>query len=151
MIKIKPIASYRVDIYTKQTLRDWFETEYRPTLEATGIQYGKFIYNIDEKRARVYILTGEDIIIPIRIKEIYIGILENRLSVTIIESISADRRAILLVIIIPGVIIIISWFSDNMTGHELFIISESGYTNKSICMVWLDYFIKYNNCKPNKE
>jgi hypothetical protein len=151
MIKIKPIASYRVDIYTKQTLRDWFETEYRPTLEATGIQYGKFIYNIDEKRARVYILTGEDIIIPIRIKEIYIGILENRLSVTIIKSISIDKKAIPPVIIIPGVMIIVSWFSNNMTRHEFLTVSESKYTNKSICIVWLDHFIKYNNYRPDKK
>jgi hypothetical protein len=37
MIKTKPIISYRIDIYIKQTLRDWFETEYRPALKTTGI------------------------------------------------------------------------------------------------------------------
>jgi hypothetical protein len=71
--------------------------------------------------------------------------------VTIIENISADRRVILLVIIIPGVIIIVFWFSDNITRHEFPIVSESGYTNKGICIVWLDYFIKHNNYKPNKK
>jgi hypothetical protein len=80
-------------------------------------------------------LVGEDIIILIRIKEMYIGILENYLSVTIIENISVDGRAILPVIIIPGVMIIASWFSDNMTGYKLFTVSESGYINKGICMV----------------
>jgi hypothetical protein len=151
MIKTKPITSYRVDIYIKQTLRDWFETEYRPALETISVRYNKFIYNRNKKKARVYILAGEDIIVPIGIKEIYISILENRLSVTIIESISIDRKVILPVIIIPGVMIIISWFFDNITRYELFTVSESGYTNKGICMVWLDYFIKYNNCKPNKK
>jgi hypothetical protein len=53
----------------------------------------------------------------------------------IIESISVDGRAILPVIIIPGVMIIASWFSDNMTRHELLMVSESGYINKGICMV----------------
>jgi hypothetical protein len=86
-----------------------------------------------------------------RIKEIYTSILENRLSIIIIESILVDRRVILLVIIIPGVMIIIFWFFDNMIRHELLIVSESGYTNKGIYMVWLDYFIKYNNYGPNKK
>jgi hypothetical protein len=69
----------------------------------------------------------------------------------IVKSISIDRRAIPPVIIILGVMIIVSWFSDNMTRHKLLIVSKSGYTNKSICMVWLDHFVKYNNYRPNKE
>jgi hypothetical protein len=49
MIKTKLIASYRVDIYTDQTLRYWFETEYRPTIDTIGIYYKRFIYNINKK------------------------------------------------------------------------------------------------------
>jgi hypothetical protein len=79
------------------------------------------------------------------------GIPENRLSVTIIEYISADRNTIPPVIIIPGVRIIISWFNNNITRHELIIVSESGYTNKGIYIAWLDYFIKYHNCTINKN
>ena len=45
---------------------------------------------MDEKGARVYILTREEVIVLIRIKEIYTGIPENRISLTIIESISID-------------------------------------------------------------
>jgi hypothetical protein len=52
--------------------------------------------------------AGEEVVIPIRIKEIYIGIPENRISLTIIESISADGKAIPPVVIIPGVIIMVS-------------------------------------------
>jgi hypothetical protein len=67
-IKTKPIASHRVDIYTEKTLRDWFELEYHPALEATGIRIGRRIYNIDEKGARIYISAREEIVMPIRIK-----------------------------------------------------------------------------------
>jgi hypothetical protein len=81
----------------------------------------------------------------------YTGILENRLFVIIIECISIDRNTIPLVIIIPGVRIIISWFNNNITRHELIIISESGYTNKNIYIAWLDYFIKYYNYTINKN
>jgi plasmid replication initiation protein len=63
---------------------------------------------MDEKGARIYIPTGEEVIVPIRIKEIYTGIPENRMSLTIIESISTDGKAIPLVVIVPGVIIMVS-------------------------------------------
>ena len=87
----------------------------------------------------------------IRIKEIYIGIPENRMSLIIIKCISADSKAISPVVIIPGIIIMVSWFHENITGYEVIIVSPTGYTNEGIYMVWLDYFIKYNNCGPNKE
>jgi plasmid replication initiation protein len=60
---------------------------------------------MDEKDVRIAYPIGEEIIIPIRIKEIYVGMPENRLSLTIIKSISADGKAILLIVIIPGSII----------------------------------------------
>jgi hypothetical protein len=95
--------------------------------------------------------TEKEIIILIRIKEIYTGILENRLSIIIIESISINRASIPLVIIIPSRMIIASWFNRNIIRNKRVIISDSGYTNKSICLIWLDYFIKHNNCRPNAE
>jgi hypothetical protein len=38
-IKTKPIASHRVDLHTEQSLREWFETQYRLVLEETSIYY----------------------------------------------------------------------------------------------------------------
>jgi hypothetical protein len=52
--------------------------------------------------------TREEVIILIRIKEIYTGIPKNRISLTIIESISIDSKAIPLVVIVPGVMIMVS-------------------------------------------
>ena len=48
------------------------------------------------------------VIVLIRIKEIYIGILENRISLIIIKYISINSKVIPLVIIIPKIIIIVS-------------------------------------------
>jgi len=104
---------------------------------------------MDEKGARVCIPAREEIVVPIGIKEMYTGIPENRISLTIIESISADSKAIPPVVIVPRVMIMVSWFHENMTGHEVIIVSPTGYTNKGIYMVWLDYFIKYNNYSPD--
>ena len=95
--------------------------------------------------------ASEEVIVLIGIKEIYIGIPENRISLTIIESISIDSKAIPPVVIVPRVMIMVSWFHENMTGHEVIIVSPTGYTNEGICMVWLDYFIKHNNYGPNQE
>jgi len=149
-IKTKPIASHRVDMHTEQTLRDWFEREYRPALEATGVRHGKYIHNMDEKGARICVPGGEEVVVPIGIKEMYTGIPENRMSLTVIECISADGKAIPPVVIVPGVMIMVSWFHENMTGHEVIAVSPSGYTNEGICMVWLDHFIKHNDCGPDK-
>jgi hypothetical protein len=138
-------------MHTEKTLRDWFETEYRPALLQTGIRHGRNIYNMDEKGVRVCMPAGEEVIVPIGIKEIYTGIPENRMSTTVVECISADGKAIPPVIIVKGVMIMASWFSENITGHELITVSESGYTNEGICIAWLDHFIKYNNCGQDKE
>ena len=93
--------------------------------------------------------SGEEVAVLIRIKEIYIGIPENHISLIIIECISADSKAIPPVVIIPGIIIIVSWFYENITGYKVIIVSSTGYINKGIYIVWLDYFIKYNNYSPN--
>lgn len=149
-IKTKPIASHRVDLHTEQALRTWFETEYRPALEGTGIRHGDRIHNMDEKGARICMPSGEEVVVPIGIKEMYIGMPENRISLTVIECISADGKAIPPVVIVPGVMVMASWFHENMTGHEVITVSPSGYTNEGICLIWLDHFIKHNNCGPNE-
>jgi hypothetical protein len=63
---------------------------------------------MDEKGVRIYIPIGEEVIILIRIKEIYTGILENYMSLIIIKYISVNSKAIPPVIIIPKVIIMVS-------------------------------------------
>jgi len=80
-------------------------------------------------------LASEEVIVPIGIKEIYTGIPENRISLTIIESISIDSKAILPVVIVPGVIIMVSWFHENMTSYEVITVSPTRYTNEGIYIV----------------
>jgi hypothetical protein len=78
---------------------------------------------------------GEEVVVPIRIKEIYTGIPENRMSLIIIESISIDSKVIPPVVIIPRVIIIVSWFHENIISHKVIIVSPTGYINEGICIV----------------
>jgi hypothetical protein len=90
---------------------------------------------MDEKGTRIYIPAREEVIVLIRIKEMYTGIPENHISLTIIESIFIDSKAILLVVIIPRVIIIVSWFYENITGYKVIIVSPTRYINEGICIV----------------
>jgi hypothetical protein len=80
---------------------------------------------MDEKGARVACPSGEEVFIHIGIKGAYVGVPENRLSLKIIEIISADGRAIPPIVIVPGSKTTESWFHENMTGHEVISISPS--------------------------
>src|SRR5437016_4277780 len=137
-------------MHTKENLRDWFEKEYQQALEFTGIKSGKYIYNMDEKGAQIACPAGEEVVVPIGIKEMYVGVPESCLSLTIIECISADGRVIPLVVIVPGVSIMVRWFHENMTGLEVITVSPTGYTNEGICMLWLDHFIKHSDSGPDR-
>ena len=108
-IKTKPIASHQVDMHTKKHLRKWFKTEYKPALEYTQIKSKKYIHNIDKKGAWIACLAKEEVVVLIRIKEMYVGVPENRLSLTIVESISADGKAIPPLVIVPSVTITTVW------------------------------------------
>ena len=90
---------------------------------------------MDEKGARICMPLGKEVVVLIRIKEIYIGIPENRISLIIIKYISADSKAIPPVVIIPGIIIMVSWFYKNMTSYKIIIVSLIEYINKGIYMV----------------
>ncbi|CZT44806.1 uncharacterized protein RSE6_05041 [Rhynchosporium secalis] len=90
---------------------------------------------MDEKGARIYMPAGEEVVVPVGIKEMYCGVLENRMSVTIIEAVYANRTVVPLVIIIPGVMIMASFFQETITSLERLTVSESGYTHEGIILV----------------
>ena len=49
---------------------------------------------------------SKEVVVLTRIKEIYIGVPENQLSLTVVESIPVDRKSILPLVIVPRGIII---------------------------------------------
>jgi hypothetical protein len=84
-------------------------------------------------------------VVLVGITEMYIRIPENRISIIVIKCICANGTAIPLVIIALGTMIIGGWFYKKITGHKVITVSDTGYTNEGIYMVWLDYFIKQYN------
>jgi hypothetical protein len=121
-------------MHTEQSLRDWFKNEYRPALEFTGIRHGNRIHNMDKKGARIATPVKEEVVVPIASKEMYVRVPENRMSVTVVECIPANGKAIPPLIIIPGVLIMETWFHENITSQEVVTVSPTRYTNEGICM-----------------
>jgi hypothetical protein len=76
----------------------------------------------------------KNIIILIRIKEIYVKVPKNRLSVIVIENISVNGKAILSLVIMLSKNIIMSWFSEQITRAEVILVLLSGYINKKMCV-----------------
>jgi hypothetical protein len=56
---------------------------------------------MDEKGCRIACPSGKEVVVPIGIKGMYVRVPENRLSVTVVESISAEGSYPPLVIV-PG-------------------------------------------------
>ena len=149
-IKTKPIAHARLNSHTEDDVKAWFQ-DYHDTLREYKISKAKNVLNIDESGARVGCPTGEQVIVPSDVKELYTSSPENRKSVTIIKTIQADRRKPLPPFIItPGKKIMDNWIRDELVGEEAVTCSLTGYTNNQIAIDYLDYLIKYTRASPEK-
>jgi hypothetical protein len=147
---MKPIARNRVESHNEKDVEEWFD-KYQATLDKYSIKTGKNIYNIDESGARVGYPTGEEVIVPVDVKELYTSSPENCKSVTIIEAISADScKPLPLLVICPGKRIMESWIQDNLERSEVIALSDTDYTNEAIAVYWLSYFIQYTDSGPGK-
>ena len=106
---------------------------------------------MDEAGARIGCPTGQHVIVPTDVTELYTASPENRKSVTIVETVFADGREPLPPFIItPGKKIMENWVSDNLKGTERITCSPTGYTNNEIVMEYLDHLIEYTRAGPTK-
>jgi hypothetical protein len=149
-ITTKPIAQDRVNTHNERDIEEWFD-KYRTTLAKYNIKRGKNIHNIDKSGARVGCPKGEEVVVPIKVKEMYTSSPKNRKSVTIIKAVSANRREPPPPLVIcPRKQIMESWIHNNLKGGEVISLSETGYTNKKIAIAWLRHFIKHTEARPDK-
>ncbi|RFU27617.1 hypothetical protein B7463_g8744, partial [Scytalidium lignicola] len=90
-------------------------------------------------------LKEVEILVPIEITELYSLSPENQRSITIIEAICADKRALIpLVLIIQGKYHMASWYGkDQLNGSELVELTDHGYTTDYIGLRFLQHFITY--------
>jgi len=147
MIKTKPIALQRVAAQDYETIINWFR-KYQQFIREEGIK-GEDIWNMDETGFRVGIPGGQTVIVPRTITELYTPSPENRISITIIESVCSNGTVIAPVLIIPGKTHMESWYHENLAGKERILLSESGYSNDELAIIWLQHFIKETKCEEN--
>lgn len=98
---------------------------------------------MDETGFRVGIPGGERVLVPRAIKQLYTPSPENRISITIIEAVSAGGQTIPPVLVFPGKIHMESWYPKNLHGNELILLSETGYSNSKLALRWLQHFIEH--------
>jgi hypothetical protein len=98
---------------------------------------------MDETGFRIGIPGGERVIVPRVVKQLYTLSPENRVSITIIEAVSAARQNIPLVLVVPGKIHIEAWYPENLSGNELILLLETGYSNSQLALRWLQHFIEH--------
>jgi len=120
-------------------------------LAELNITKGKNVLNMDESGARISCPTGEHVIMPIEVKELYMASPENRKLVIIIETIYIDgHKPLPLFVITPGKKIMDNWVSEKLVSTEHIECTPTGYINNNIAMKYLNYLIKYSRAGPNK-
>lgn len=80
----------------------------------------------------------------------YVPMAENRKSITMIETICANGTSTPPIVIIQGRQHMESWYHEKLTGDELILLSDSGYTNSELAMIYLEHFIRHTNAGPDK-
>lgn len=101
------------------------------------------IWNMDETGFRVGIPGVERVIVPRAVKQLYTPSPENRISITIIEAVSAAGQTIAPVLVVPGKIHMESWYPETLVGNELILLSQTGYSNNQLALRWLQHFVEH--------
>jgi hypothetical protein len=128
----KPIAQQRTQAQDEPTIQNWFKN-YLEFILQNSIK-PESIWNIDETGFRIGIPGGERVSVPRTAKELYTPSPENRLSITILEAVSAVGAVIPPVLIIPGKIHMDSWYHSNLQGTELFLLLDIGFSNSQLAL-----------------
>ncbi|RFU27084.1 hypothetical protein B7463_g9251, partial [Scytalidium lignicola] len=92
------------------------------------------------------------VLIPTEMQELYSLSLENRRSITIIKTITANGiTPIPLAIIVKGKYHMDSWYRPRgLTCKELVLLSENDYTSDMLGICFMEHFIKYTQEKERK-
>ncbi|PMD60753.1 uncharacterized protein K444DRAFT_527761, partial [Hyaloscypha bicolor E] len=103
-LRIKILVQERKAANRKEDLEKYFNKYYR-ALEKFGICF-EDVWNIDETGFRIGVLNGKIIIIYLNTKAVYLADPDNQESLTIIETVFAGGKAIILFLILKGEILL---------------------------------------------
>lgn len=88
---------------------------------------------------------------PKEVKELYTSSPENRLSITVIETINAAGSYIPPFIILPGQKLMDNWAHPNLEDNAWVTTSPTGYISNEAMLEYLDHFIEFSDSGPGKE
>ena len=105
---------------------------------------------MDETGARIGCPTGEAVVVPAHVHELYTGSPDNRLSITVIETISAGGNYQPPFIILPGEKLMDNWCHENVENDTWVTTSPTGYISSQAMLEYLKHFVKFSDSGPNK-
>jgi hypothetical protein len=132
-----------------EEVKDWFQG-FHTWCEEYDIEPGD-VLNFDEAGFQVGVAPGEEIVVPAYVTELYTATAEDWKSITMIETIIANRTVIPPLIIIQGKQHIENWYSTKLEKDIQVVLSDSGYTNKEISLILLDYIALHTNAGLDKR
>jgi hypothetical protein len=119
-------------------LEEHFKEDYS-ALEKFGITF-KDMYNIDKIGYQIGVLNGKIVITHLQTKAIYLANLDNRESLTAIETIYKDNIAIAPFLIFKGDVLKEDYFKNDLNNETILAISAFSYTNKQLSIKYIKHF-----------
>jgi hypothetical protein len=98
------------------------------------------MWNIDKTGFRISVLNRKIIIIYLNTKAIYLADPDNRESLTIIETIFARGKVIILFLILKEKILVEAYFNNNLDTELVFATSSTRYINNALSLKYVKYF-----------
>ena len=105
---------------------------------------------MDETGARIGCPSGEVVMVPKCVKELYTSSPENRVSITVIETINAAGNYQPPFIILPGQKLMDNWAHPNLEDNAWVTTSPTGYISNEAMLEYLDHFIKFSDSGTGK-
>jgi len=137
-VKRKELEAHDID-----DLNGWFD-RYKSIRDKKGI-LPQNTYNFDETGFRIGIGKDQWVVTRDSKKPLSFASSTNQELVTVIETISGDGAVLPPMIIVSGKLQMEDWFTKtNLPGDVLLGVSETGYSNDVLGILWLHHFDKYS-------
>jgi hypothetical protein len=95
---------------------------------------------MDKTGFYIGVLNGKIIIIYLNMKAVYLADPDNRELLTVIETVSAGSKAIVLFLILKGEILLEEYFNNNLNTELVFATSSTGYINDALSLKYIKHF-----------
>jgi hypothetical protein len=137
-LRAKILAAERKAAHRKEDLDRHFD-DFCDMLKKFGIDTAD-IYNMDQTGFRIGVMGGRIVITHLNTKAVYLSDLDNRESLTAVETICADGSIIAPMLILKGEVLLEKYFDNDLDNDTLFATSSSGYSNEGLAMKYLIHF-----------